>query len=121
MLEMPAAPRELKAQTLLLIGDLLTRQNQDLKSTAYYERVYVSYGKYRPEVAAAYWKRGEALDRLGRPEAALQVWQELATRRDLATLPETARAIEQLNTRCPHWRTQSASPAPAPLPSGPDQ
>ena len=121
LLEMPAAPRELKAQTLLLLGDLLTRQNQDLKSTAYYERVYVSYGKYRPEVAAAYWKRGEALDRLGRPEAALQVWQELATRSDLATLPETARAIEQLNTRCPHWRTQSVSPAPAPLPSGPDQ
>jgi TolA-binding protein len=113
---------QLKAQTLLLIGDLLTRQNQDLKSTAYYERVYVSYGKYRPEVAAAYWKRGEALDRLGRPEAALQVWQELATRSDLATLPETARAIEQLNTRCPHWRTQSVSPTPAPLPlpSGPD-
>ena len=63
----------------------------------------------------------EALDRLGRPEAALQVWQELATRSDLATLPETARAIEQLNARYPHWRTQSDSPAPAPLPAGPDQ
>jgi|GEM_PF-225590 len=118
LLEMPAVPRLLKAQTLVQLGDLLAAQGEDLKSTAYYERVYVSYGKYLPEVAAAYWKRAEALDRLRHHDAALHVLRELAERGDLAALPEAARALQQLNDRTPGWQSRGQPAAPAASPPG---
>jgi len=117
VLDMPTAPRLTKARTLLKIATLLADQKQDLKATAYYERVYLSYGKYLPEVAQAYWLRAQALDRLGKSDKAAEVYKELALRPDLAALPEAQRAVNLLNQRSPGWRLapqeNPAAPAPA--------
>ncbi|MFN0129429.1 MAG: tetratricopeptide repeat protein [Verrucomicrobiales bacterium] len=98
VLELSTASRQLKAQTLLALGDLMVRQHEDLKSTAYFERVYVSYGKYPAEVATAYAKRAAALERLGEDAAAMEVWRELAGKSELASFPETRRALERLKS-----------------------
>ena len=117
VLDMPKAPRLTKARTLLKIATLLADQKQDLKATAYYERVYLSYGRYLPEVAQAYWLRAQALDRLGKSDKAAEVYKELALRPDLAALPEAQRALNLLNQRSPGWRLapqdKPAAPAPA--------
>jgi TolA-binding protein len=116
ILEMPYAARQVKAQTLLKLGDLLVKQKQDLKSAAYFERVYVSYGKYLPEVAQAYWKRGQALDRLGMADKALEVYRELGLRTELAALPEAQQAVQLLNKRSPDWRLTPSTTEPAEKP-----
>lgn len=104
ILDMPTVSRQIKAQTLLKLGDLMVAKREDLKATAYYERVYVSYGKYRPEVAAAYARRGETLDRLQMKDKALAVYRELALREDLATTPEAQKAVALLTKHDPDWR-----------------
>lgn len=123
VLELPTASRQLKAQTLLALGDLMVRQHEDLKSTAYYERVYVSYARYPAEVATAYAKRAAALERLGQDAAAMEVWRELAGKSELASFPEASRALQRLksldaeneSTQIPGAETPaSALPDPTP-------
>jgi TolA-binding protein len=104
ILEMPTASRQLKAQTLLHLGELHVHAKEDLKATAYFERVYLSYGRYLPEVAAAYWLRAQALDRLDQPDKATEVYIELAQRPDLVAQPQQQDAIQLLNQRHPQWR-----------------
>jgi tetratricopeptide (TPR) repeat protein len=104
ILVMPTVPRQLKATTLLKLGDLMTAQKQDLKATAYFERVYISYGKYLPEVALAYFKRAEALDRLNEPRKAEAVYRELAERLELSAQSVHQKAIVLLDARDPSWR-----------------
>jgi TolA-binding protein len=118
ILDMPTVSRQIKAQTLLKLGDLMLAQRQDLKATAYYERVYISYGKYRPEVAAAYAKRAATLDRLNLKDKATEVRRELALREDLAETPEAKQAIATLTKADPDWRLREAkADAPATEPA----
>lgn len=104
LLEMGEAPAELRARTLLRLGDAVAAGGDPLQATAYYERVYVSYGKFREVVAEAYWKRGQVLEQLGRQTEAIEVYRELALRGDLAGRPETQLAIDRLNQIAPGWR-----------------
>jgi TolA-binding protein len=106
ILDMPTVPRQLKAQILLKLGDMMVVQKQSLKGTAYYERVYVSFGKYHPEVAQAYWKRAEVLDSLNQKDKAQEVYRELAERQELSSRPEAQKALRLLNARDPEWRTR---------------
>jgi TolA-binding protein len=124
VLEMPLASRQLKARMLLKLGDLHARQQQDLKSTAYYERVYISYARYPGETAAAYLKRGQALERLGLPEKTAEVFREFAGRAELRGQEEQAQAVAWLDRTRPNWRMAELSapeagslPSPAPATS----
>ncbi|MCB1097596.1 MAG: tetratricopeptide repeat protein [Verrucomicrobiae bacterium] len=72
-----------KAQGLLAYGRALEAGGDRLKATAYYQRVYVAYGKHLDLVARAYLARGRALEALSEKEKALEVYQELAARADL--------------------------------------
>tara|TARA_R110002096_G_scaffold292391_1_gene486899 strand:+ start:3845 stop:6721 length:2877 start_codon:yes stop_codon:yes gene_type:complete len=87
-----------KAQALMGLGDLLVRDQQDRKAIAYYERLYVVYGRYRDLVAKAYLRRGEALERLEQPREAFQVYQELSQREDLRDFPEAITAEKRADT-----------------------
>jgi tetratricopeptide (TPR) repeat protein len=89
VLESPAAGSEHKARALLGLGDLHVAGKEPEKAAACYERVYVAYGKSPGLVAQAYWKRGQALETLQRPEAAWEVYQELAGRQDLLGTAES--------------------------------
>lgn len=113
VLQMPTAPRKMKAEVILRLGDLQVALKQDLKATAYYERVYVSYGKYPPLVASAYLKRAQALERLSEQGKALEVYRELALRHDLQGTPEQATAIKLLDARQPGWREKPSGETPA--------
>ena len=66
------------------------------EALAYYERVYLTYGRYAEQVAAAYWARGQVLESLGEDEAAREVYVELVGREDLASYPEYASARASL-------------------------
>ena len=72
-----------KAQGLLAYGRALEADGDLLKATAFYQRVYVAYGKHLDLVARAYLARGRALEALSENEKALEVYLELAARADL--------------------------------------
>ena len=74
-----------KALGLLEYGRALEKEGERQKATAYYQRVYVAYGKHADLVAGAYVQRGKVLESLNEREKALQVYEELAGRNDLAT------------------------------------
>lgn len=101
LLEMKTVPSESKAKALLALGDLFVAQKDDRKAVAYYERLYVVYGKYRDLVAKAYWRRAEALERLALTREAFQVYTELAQREDLAEFKESGDARERADALKP--------------------
>ncbi len=87
-----------KAAALYDLGTLLASGGDDLKALAYFERLYLVYGKYRELVARAYYARGQALERLQRKDAALEVYAELVGRDELAEFDETSEARARLTT-----------------------
>jgi hypothetical protein len=60
------------------------------ESLPFYEQVYVLFNRYPDLVAKAYWGRGQALEKLGSPELAREVYSELASREDLKATPEAS-------------------------------
>ncbi len=85
-----------KAEALLQSGRLLNADGEAIQAIVYFERVYVSYGKFLPLVAQAYFLRGKALETLKKPEAAYEVYAEFAAREDLRAFPEYAQAAQRL-------------------------
>jgi TolA-binding protein len=67
-----------------------------LKATAYYERIYVMYGKYRDWTAKAYLRRAECLHRAYESNKARDTIQEMLKTEDLATYPECEQAKQLL-------------------------
>ncbi len=112
ILEDQAASSQNKAQALLALGDLLVEEKDDLKATAYYERLYVVYGRYRDLVAKAYMRRAQALERLKRDRDAFQVYEELATREDLRDFPAALDARKRADALKP-----TLPPEPEPQPA----
>lgn len=96
LLEDQSGSSRTKALALFASGELLMGEGELLKATAYYERVYVVYGKYRKLVARSYLRRGEALEQMQLPREALEVYQELAGREDLKTFIEVERAAKKI-------------------------
>ena len=84
-----------KAQGLLAYGRALETGGDLLKATAYYQRVYVAYGKHLDLVANAYLARGQALESLSERDKALEVYEEFAARADLSEFD----AAEQVRGR----------------------
>ena len=80
-----------KGLALMDFGSLWKESENYRKAAAYYERVYVSYGKHRDLVAKAYLERGRALEVLEMKEKALSVYKELAAREDLEAFEEARR------------------------------
>ena len=77
---------------------------EDEKAIAYYERVYLIYGKYPELVASAYLKRGQTLERLSLFREAYEVYQELLARENLVTSGESGEArrrVADLELRLP--------------------
>ncbi|CAN5138218.1 hypothetical protein BH23VER1_BH23VER1_18780 [soil metagenome] len=81
-----------KAEALLRYAGILEQEKDLKKALAYYERVYVAYGKYQPLVAKAYLQRARLLEELDMKSEALEVYRELAGREDLAGFEQVAEA-----------------------------
>jgi TolA-binding protein len=72
-----------KAQALYNYGQMLAADGDDITAIAYFERLYLAYGKYRELVAKAYYARGQALERLVKKQEAQEVYAELLGREEL--------------------------------------
>jgi tetratricopeptide (TPR) repeat protein len=117
LLEDKMAPGRAKAQALIAWGALLEKQQKLLPATAYYERVYLAYGKHRDLAARAYLARGRALESLGRKGDAAAVYAELRQSETLQPYPEYAEAAERLKVTGPPPAPPPAPEAPAAAPS----
>ncbi len=96
LLQDRSLPSGAKAAALFEAGEILAAQGESLKATAYFERIYVSYNKYKDLVAPAYLRRGELLEGLSRRPEAAEVYRELAGRADLASRSEVEEARVRL-------------------------
>jgi len=56
----------------------------------------VVYGKYLDLVAKSYYRRGEALEAMGEPSKAYEVYAELYARKDLKDLDESGFARKKV-------------------------
>jgi tetratricopeptide (TPR) repeat protein len=101
LLENKMAPGRAKAQALMAWGQLLEKQRKVLPATAYYERVYLAYGKHADLAARAYLARGRALESLGNKGAAAEVYTELREREAMQTFPEYEEAALRLKVTGP--------------------
>lgn len=99
-----------KAKAILALGEQWMSENEPLKASAYFERVYVSYGKFRDLVARSYLRRGEALEKIDHDAEALEVYRELASREDLKEFEETKQAREKVK------KLEPLAPAPVEQP-----
>jgi tetratricopeptide (TPR) repeat protein len=100
-LEDKMTPGRAKAQALMSWGAVLEDQRKLLPATAYYERVYLAYGKHGDLAAQAYLARGRALESLGRKGEAAEVYTELRESEALQGYPEYAEAAERLKVTGP--------------------
>jgi TolA-binding protein len=101
LLEDKMTPGRAKAQALMSWGAVLEDQRKLLPATAYYERVYLAYGKHGDLAAQAYLARGRALESLGRKGEAAEVYTELRESEALQGYPEYAEAAERLKVTGP--------------------
>jgi len=85
-----AMPARLRAEAFLAAANLQSKRGQPRESLPFYEQVYVLFNRYPDLVAKAYWGRGQALEKMGTPELAREVYSELALREDLSNTKEAS-------------------------------
>ncbi|MCB1227155.1 MAG: tetratricopeptide repeat protein, partial [Verrucomicrobiales bacterium] len=89
-----------KALALLAWGEDLSAKDPKV-ATAYFERVYLAYGKQHDLAARAYLTRGRLLEKMGQPGKAAQVYAELRAQEVLAPYPEHEGAASRLKVTGP--------------------
>lgn len=92
-----AAPRQLKPRSMLGIAACLEAKGDYRKAIPYYQRVYVLYGAYVDEVAAAYLRSGLAFEKLKDPGAAARTYREMLENESLASTQEAEKARTRLS------------------------
>ncbi|HEY5706388.1 MAG TPA: tetratricopeptide repeat protein [Terrimicrobiaceae bacterium] len=86
-----------KAKALYLIGEIYMNEARPDLAIPYFQRLYVMHGRWRDWVAKAYYRSGEAFERLNDQSSARRTYQELAEREDLADFEEALKARGRLN------------------------
>jgi tetratricopeptide (TPR) repeat protein len=100
-----------KAEALYLIGELHMGESRPDLAIPYFQRLYVMYGRWRDWVAKAYYRSGEAFEKLNDEFSARRTYQELSEREDLAGFEESLKArrrLDALGGPFPTEKTQSA-------------
>ena len=92
------APSQDKAQALFRIAEAQMRQKKPQQAIAYYQRIYVTYGRWRDLVAKAYLRSGEAFELLQDKEAARRTYEEFMANELLADQPERKAAQTRLGS-----------------------
>jgi tetratricopeptide (TPR) repeat protein len=89
-------PGEKKAEALCLVGDLHMAEKNPKLAIPYYQRVYLMHGRWRPWVARAYARSGEAFEQIQDSSAARQTYSELLSKPELEDFQETREAKSRL-------------------------
>ena len=87
-----------KAEALYLIGETHMGDSRPDLAIPYFQRLYVMYGRWRGWVAKAYYRSGEAFEKLNDEQSARRTYQELTEREDLADFEETSKARRRLDS-----------------------
>ena len=77
-------------------GECARGQRNYEQASAYYERIYVMYGKFIQWSAKAYLARAECLNRLSLYNKATETLQEMVAQPEMKALPEFAEATKRL-------------------------
>ena len=96
ILALPSAKGQPWARALFQLGELSAQQKAYDKAHAYYQRIYVMYGRYRDWVAKAYLACGRSLEKLDEKPKAVKTYEEMLAQNDLAAFPEYAEAQKRL-------------------------
>ncbi len=88
---------EQKAEALYLIGESHMAENNPKLAIPYFQRIYVMHQRWRPWVAKAYRRSGEAFELIQDQTSARRTYQELTTKPELEEFPETADAKARLD------------------------
>jgi tetratricopeptide (TPR) repeat protein len=83
-------PTRSRAEAFMKTAELHVAHKRYRESLPYYEQIYILFNRFPELVASAYYGRGRALEELGMPDKAREVYSELANRPDLAEF-ESAR------------------------------
>jgi TolA-binding protein len=87
-----------KAEALYLIGETYMSESRPDLAVPYFQRLYVMYGRWRDWVAKAYYRSGEAFEKLNDELSARRTYQELIEREDLAGFEEALKARRRLDS-----------------------
>jgi tetratricopeptide (TPR) repeat protein len=100
-----AATREWRGEStalsLYFLGAIAVRQGDPARGLAFFQRVYVSQGRFPEWVARAYLDSGLALEKLNQPAEAAATYREMLADERLRDRPETAAARARLNALPP--------------------
>ncbi len=86
-----------KAEALYVIGEIYMNESRPDLAIPYFQRLYVMHGRWRDWVAKAYYRSGEAFEKLNDQLSARRTYQELSEREDLAGFEEARRARGRLD------------------------
>ncbi|HVJ46808.1 MAG TPA: tetratricopeptide repeat protein, partial [Luteolibacter sp.] len=78
-----AMPAKSRGEAFMKAAQLHVAQGRHREALPYFEQVYLLFNRFPEMVAAAYYERGEALEKLNMKDKAREVYSELATRDDL--------------------------------------
>lgn len=85
--------------SLLCLGEIAVRRgtrNDLAQAQAHFQRVYLTYRKFTPQVGRAYLRSAEVFEQLGQRSEALATYRELLRDERLAALPEAGVARERV-------------------------
>lgn len=97
LLASETVPKSRKAEALFAMGEIQMQAQHPEKAIAYFQRVYVLYGRYAPLVAKSYQRSAQAFEELDRTGEAIATYQELLARSELEDFPETLAARRRLD------------------------
>ncbi len=86
-----------KAEALFRSGNIQMAAGKPELAVPYFQRIYVMHARWGEWVAKAYFRSGEAFEKLKDPLSARKTYQELAAKEDLAGFPETQLAKTRLD------------------------
>lgn len=90
-----ATPAATRAEAFMAAARLHVSAGRGREALPYFEQVYLLFNRFPAMVAAAYYERGGALEKLGMPEKAREVYSELASREDLAAFKPFKLGLER--------------------------
>jgi tetratricopeptide (TPR) repeat protein len=96
VLSSQSATGQQKAEALCLIGDIYMSDGKPDLAIPYYQRVYVMHARWKPWVAKAYLRSGQAFEKLQDTRSARKTYEEFVKNTDFADFPEASQAQDRL-------------------------
>lgn len=98
--ELVASVREWRGEatafSVYSLGEIEAKRGHWAEANAYFQRVYVAYGKFLPWVAKAYLRSAECFEKLNKRQEAANTYREMLRNEKLASFAEADEARKKL-------------------------